>query len=84
MQTLEAYPMNNERRKSINNLINLIDDARAQLETVKDEEQEAYDNLPEGLQQADRGQASEQAISALEDAISSLEDAVGSLEEAAQ
>ena len=76
--------MNNERRKSINTLIDLIDDARSQLETIKDEEQEAYDNLPEGLQQAERGQASEQAISCLEDAISSLEDAVGSLEEAAQ
>ena len=42
---------------------------------VRDEEQEAFDNLPEGLQQAQRGQDMEQAAGLLDDAASALEQA---------
>lgn len=36
------------------------------------EEQEAYDNLPEGLQEADRGQQMQEYIEALESVVDSL------------
>ena len=54
--------MNEDRRKR-------IFDAAAELEAVKEEEQEAFDNMPESLQGAERGQAMEAAIEALEDAV---------------
>ena len=42
---------------------------------VRDEEQESFDNLPEGFQQGERGQAMEQAAGMLDDAVSALEQA---------
>lgn len=50
-----------------------IQEIRDELEAVRDEEQEAFDNMPEGLQQGERGQASEAAIEAIESALSELE-----------
>jgi uncharacterized protein YukE len=50
------------------------------LESLKDEEQEAFDNLPEGLQQADRGQSMEAIASALDDAVDTLNSALGDIE----
>ncbi|MGG7621296.1 hypothetical protein [Bacillus coreaensis] len=36
------------------------------MESVKDEEQDAFDNFPEGLQVSERGEAMEDAISKIE------------------
>ena len=73
--------MNKDRRKRLNEALELLDKAEgflsdaAQIVTdVRDEEQEAFDNLPEGLQQAERGELMQEAISALEDC--NLEDAL--------
>jgi hypothetical protein len=38
-----------------------MDDLKSEIETIRDEEQDAYDNMPEGLQQGDRGQAAQEA-----------------------
>jgi len=73
--------VNNPRRKDIQSISDKLGDLEALLseikdaiESVKDEEQEYYDNMPEGLQGSDRGYAAEAAISNLEDAISMMED----------
>lgn len=89
--------MNKERRKQIddirNNLLDVspLEEAKSTLEGLRDEEQEYFDNMPEGFQQGDKGQAAEAAVSALEAAIeaidtmlSSFEDCMNSLEEATQ
>lgn len=88
--------MNADRRKRIEAIrtkmedavTSAIEEASAAIEEIKDEEQEAFDNLPESLQQGDKGQVMEAAISALDTAISSLGDidvasVVSALEEAA-
>jgi poly-gamma-glutamate capsule biosynthesis protein CapA/YwtB (metallophosphatase superfamily) len=67
--------MNNERRKEINRAIGLIEEAKSILETVRDEEQEAYDNLSESLQSSERGEAMENAASELDQAIDGLDTA---------
>lgn len=54
--------MNEDRRKR-------IFDAAAELEAVKEEEQEAFDNMPESLQGGEKGQAMEAAIEALEESV---------------
>lgn len=54
------------------------------LEEIKDEEQEAYDNMPESLQESERGQAMYQAVENLESAIDSLSEALDHTEEAQQ
>lgn len=58
--------MNKQRRKQIAAAIELIEQAQAILEEVTAEEQEAYDNLPEGIQLSERGELMEEYIYALE------------------
>lgn len=72
--------MNAQRRKALAALIDRIeelgaarDTLRDELETIRDEEQDAFDNMPEGLQQGDKGQAMEEAIGIIEEAITNLE-----------
>jgi exonuclease VII small subunit len=74
--------MNNTRRKLLQSIINKLNDCSSELESVKDEEQDAFDNFPEGLQVSERGEAMENAISEMENAISSIEDAISSIENA--
>ena len=51
--------MNNTRRKEIQEVLNELADLRSRVDTLHGEEQEAYDNMPESLQQSERGQAAE-------------------------
>ena len=65
--------MNKERRKELEAIDALIAAAKERLEMVRDAEQEAFDNLPESLQNGERGQAMAEAIENLDNTISSLE-----------
>ena len=88
--------MNRNRRKSLRTILGQMDELSTVLETVKEalqdvlnEEQEAYDNLPEGLQESDRGQQMQEYIDALEGVVDSLgeldiEDLYGTIEEIAE
>lgn len=74
--------MNKERRNQIQQAIDLINEAKGIFDLVMAEEQEAFDNLPEGLQGADKGQAMETAIAALEDASGGCDAVIDSCNEA--
>ena len=88
--------MNRIRCKSLRTILGQMDELSTVLETVKEalqdvlnEEQEAYDNLPEGLQESDRGQQMQEYIDALEGVVDSLgeldiEDLYGTIEEIAE
>lgn len=79
--------MNKDRRKKLDALQDRITAAKAgaealaavvaeireEIETLRDEEQDSFDNLPEGLQQGEKGQAMEDAVNAMDDAMSELE-----------
>lgn len=73
--------MNAKRRNTIDSVINeLIEkfeeikaEAIDQLSEIRDEEQEAYDNLPESLQESERGENMQNCIDALEYFMSDLE-----------
>ena len=51
------------------------------LQEVHDEEEEAYDNLPESMQDGERGELMQDAIDAMDNALFPLEDVVSSFEE---
>ena len=79
--------MNATDRKKANAIISQIEALKAQadalageLRELADAEQEKFDNMPEGLQGGDRGQAMEEAAGNLSSAADALES--GSLEEA--
>lgn len=74
--------MNNERRKEIAKATGMIEEAKAILEQAQSDEQDSYDNMPEGLQSGDRGQAAEQAASELQEAVDSLDGALANIETA--
>ncbi len=59
-----------------------IDELKCELEEVREEEQDAYDNLPESIQYSEKGETMESNIDEMDNAISSLEDAISSLESA--
>lgn len=73
--------MNNDRRKRITEAQELLSQASSILETVRDEEQEAYENLPESLQEGERGQRMEEAADILDIAVDDIEDMESKLEE---
>ncbi len=58
--------MNAQRRKEIEEVLNELADLRSRVDAIHGEEQDAYDNMPEGLKASERGQASEAAASALD------------------
>ena len=66
--------MNNERRKKIQKALSLMEQAKDILEEVKEEEQDAFDNLPEGIQGSERGEQMEDNIYNLEEFIDLLSD----------
>lgn len=76
--------MNNARRKEIVKAESLLSEALAILETCADDEREAFDNMPEGLQASERGQAAESAADALERARDSTQEAIDAIGEIEQ
>lgn len=76
--------MNKSRRKQIENIQSRILDLKDELETVRNEEQEAYDNLPESFQDGEKGEKMNNALENLDYAYSSLEEIEEYLEEAIQ
>lgn len=80
--------MNNGRRKALSKLHAMIEeikgkleDANSEIETLKDEEQDYYDNMPESLQGGEKGEKAQSAIDALEEVNNSLDDIVGNLDD---
>lgn len=70
--------MNNKRRQKIRNAISNICDV---VEDILEEEEESYENMPEGIQTSIRGAESEEAQDNLHNAIGALEEAISCLED---
>lgn len=75
--------MNNARRRRISELKTQIDfannyikEASKKLSSVLSEEQDAFDNMPEGLQSSYRGMCSEDAIDSMEEACEKLDEVI--------
>lgn len=66
--------MNKARRKAIEDIQSKIIELKELIESVCEEEQEAFDNLPESIQYSERGDAMQEAIDNLESACSSCEE----------
>jgi len=61
-------------RSEVDRLGEQVEALRGRIEDLRDEEQDYYDNMPESLQGAERGEAAEQAIAHLGDAVDALEE----------
>ncbi len=58
--------MNKERREELFDVTQLLDEAIDRLNEIRDDEQDAFDSLPEGLQYSSRGDAMQEAIDTLD------------------
>lgn len=74
--------MNQIRRKSLAEIQDKIEALREELETLKCEEEEYRDNMPENLQGSERYQWADDACNNLDMALDSLEEACSYIEEA--
>ena len=72
--------MNKYRRMAIAEIIEKLTEARDELEFVKDEEEEAFENYPENLQNSKRSEAMQDAIETLDVAVSEINEAIERLE----
>jgi flagellar biosynthesis chaperone FliJ len=83
--------VNKQRRNAIDKLTTTIadlmtkmEDARDELETLKDEEQEYYDNMPESLQGGEKGERAVEVCDLLDSALSNFDSMRNEIEEAIQ
>ena len=72
--------MNNQDRKQLDEAIDLLEQAKAIIESISEQEQEKFDNLSENLQQSEKGQRFEEVSSELADVVSNLEEAIDAIE----
>lgn len=80
--------MNNERRKQLKaiakqlgTIADNLEDQQILLEQVYDDESEAFDNMPESLQESDRGIEMEEGIGTLEEQKDDLANMADNLHE---
>lgn len=83
--------MNAARRKRIERMMSQLGEIRAALEehiaeaeSIRDEESDAYDNLPESLQNGERGEQMQNAISAIESIADTLQEMADAIDTAAE
>lgn len=73
--------MNKDRRARIQDLVNRLECIKEELETIRDEEQDYYDNMPESIRGGMKGEKAEEDIENLEEAYAGIEQALDYLQE---
>lgn len=76
--------MNATRRKALKKALQMIKDAKSITVSLRDEEQDYYDNMPESFQDGEKGEKAQNAIDELDGAVSSLDDVVCNIENATE
>lgn len=71
--------MNDARRQELNDVIEYLDDAIDRLEEIRDDEEDSYDNLNEGLQNSRTGANMLEAIDQLEGFCADIADIKGKI-----
>ena len=74
--------MNEKRRNTLRNAMDLLTRASIIVDSVCDEESDAMDNIPENLQGTERYEAMEDAIDCLNEASEKIEEARECIEQA--
>jgi ABC-type transporter Mla subunit MlaD len=73
--------MNAKDRKKVSEWIDTLIDMKAEIENMQEDQQEKYDNLPEGLQDSANGEALNEAADTLQEAASNLDSVIDNLQE---
>ncbi|MSS16793.1 hypothetical protein [Sodaliphilus pleomorphus] len=73
--------MNANRRKRLEKVIGRLTELMAEIDAVREDEQEAYDNMPEGLQYSERGEQMSDNIDTLDMSYLDLGNVINQLQE---
>lgn len=73
--------MNRQRRKKLTEAFEKVTEAMDILESVKSEEEESYENLPDNFRDGDRGEEMQNYIDMIEEAYGYLDDANSVIEQ---
>lgn len=76
--------MNKDRRNIINTLSSRLDDLKAEIESVMEDEQSYFDNMPQSFQDGEKGERAQAAIDALQEAIDGFDAITSALETATE
>lgn len=76
--------MNKQRRKEIAEVVQELETLKERIEVLRDEEQEYFDNMPEGIQMSERGDLAQEAASNLEYAADGFDELIGNLNAASE
>lgn len=72
--------MNKQRRERLKEINRKLEEINAELNNVKDDEEWAFESMPENLQYSMRGEDSIEYIGIMEDAIMCIEQALEQME----
>lgn len=72
--------MNKERRKAIEKLVGRLNELRNDIESIQQEEQDAFDNMSESFQEGERGEAMQEGLDQLESAVNGVDESIEALE----
>jgi len=73
--------MNKARRKELSEAAEMLRNAYSIIESCKDDEEDAYDNLPESFQDGERGEEMQEYIDAMDEAMEQIDEAANAIEE---
>ena len=73
--------MNKFRRKSLEEIKLKLEQLQFDIDTLKDEEQQAHDNLPESIQYSEKGETMEDNVYKLEQAYDCIQQALDELDD---
>lgn len=73
--------MNKQRRNRLQKVIDQLGELKEEVSSICEEEQEAYDNMPESLKDGERGSQMYDNISTLEDQESNFDELIENLQE---
>lgn len=76
--------MNAKQREELSQIRSELEELSGRVSSIRDDEQDKLDNMPENMKSGDKGSSLENAVSQLDEAVSSLEDVMGNLEAAAE
>jgi len=73
--------MNKQRRKQLEKAVLHLNDALEIVRNALEEEQGAYDNMPDGIRDGERGEEMQGYVDTLEEHANTIEEAVSAIEE---
>lgn len=68
--------MNAQRRRLINDMIEELDDLKMRIEAIQEEEEAAFENMPESLQYSERGEHIQEIAQTIESAVDSINEGI--------